>query len=202
MDDQLTEQLVRRHLTATEAVIRLVAERCPPSIVRAAEVLVSSLRAGGKLLLCGNGGSAADCQHLAAEFVHTLTRQVARAPLPAMALTANPSVLTAVANDAGFEGVFARQVLALGRAGDVLLALSTSGDSPNVLRALETARGIEMKTVLLSGESGGMARPLAEVAILIPSTDTQRIQEAHLAVGHVLCDLVERAVCSKQPTNG
>jgi len=194
MDDQLTEQLVRRHLAATEAVIRLVAERCAPAIVRAADVLVSSLHEGGKLLLCGNGGSAANCQHLAAEFVNTLTRPVVRPPLAAIALTTDTSLLTAAANDRGFEGVFARQVLALGRSGDVLIAITTSGDSPNILRALETARAAGLQTVLLGGETGGKAKPLADVAILIPSADTQRIQEAHIAVGHVLCDLVERAI--------
>jgi D-sedoheptulose 7-phosphate isomerase len=201
-DSAALEATVRRHLNESAGVARLVAERCAPAIVRAAELLVSSLRDGGKLLLCGNGGSAADCQHLAAEFMNTLTRPVVRPPLPAIALTTDTSLLTAVANDHGFEGVFARQVLAVGRAGDVLMAISTSGDSPNILRALEAARAAGLLTILLSGETGGKAQPLADAAVLVPSTDTQRIQEAHITVGHVLCDLVERALFPDARTTG
>jgi D-sedoheptulose 7-phosphate isomerase len=127
---------------------------------------------------------------------------VARPPLAAIALTTDTSLLTAVANDHGFEGVFARQVLAVGRAGDVLMAISTSGDSPNILRALEAARAAGLGTILLSGETGGKARHLVDVAILVPSADTQRIQEAHITVGHVLCDLVERALFPDARTTG
>jgi D-sedoheptulose 7-phosphate isomerase len=202
MNGEAPAATVRRHLNESAGVARLVAERCAPAIVRAAELLVSSLRDGGKLLLCGNGGSAADCQHLAAEFMNTLTRPVVRPPLPAIALTTDTSLLTAVANDHGFEGVFARQVLAVGRAGDVLMAISTSGDSPNILRALEAARAAGLQTILLSGGTGGKAQPLADAAVLVPSTDTQRIQEAHITVGHVLCDLVERALFPDARTTG
>jgi D-sedoheptulose 7-phosphate isomerase len=198
----MTDDFIRRHLAASEATMRRVADVCAPDIARAASLLVTTFRAGGKLLLCGNGGSAADCQHLAAEFMNTLTRPVVRPPLPAIALTTDTSLLTAVANDHGFEGVFARQVLAVGRAGDVLMAISTSGDSPNILRALEAARAAGLQTILLSGETGGKARPLAHATVLVPSTDTQRIQEAHITVGHMLCHLVERALFPDAGTTG
>jgi D-sedoheptulose 7-phosphate isomerase len=191
MDRDDSIALIRRHLEASAEVKRLAAASCAPAIAEAAGVLIEAFRHGGRLLLCGNGGSAADCQHLATEFVGTLKRTRRRPALSAIALTSDTSFLTASANDFGFDHVFARQVEAHGRPGDALLAISTSGDSANVLRALERARSQGMKSVLLTGESGGKAAELVDIAIRVPSGDTQRIQESHIAIGHILCDLVE-----------
>jgi D-sedoheptulose 7-phosphate isomerase len=191
-DDSIT--LIRQRLNASAEVKQRVAAACAPAIAEAAVVLIEAFQRGGKLLLCGNGGSAADCQHLAAEFVNGLDHVRPRPALGAIALTTDTSFLTANANDFGFEQVFERQVEAHGHSGDVLLAISTSGDSPNVLRALARARGQSMKTVLLTGESGGKAGPMANVVIRVPNTDTQRIQEAHITVGHIICELVDGAL--------
>jgi D-sedoheptulose 7-phosphate isomerase len=162
-------------------------------IARAAALIAESLQRGGKLLLCGNGGSAADCQHMAAEFVGRLTSTVTRPGLPAIALTTDTSYLTAYTNDFGFEGVFARQIETLGRAGDVLLAISTSGASRNVLAAAEAAKREGIAVVALLGQEGPLAT-LADLAICVPSRDTQLVQQVHLAVEHLLCHLVERAL--------
>jgi D-sedoheptulose 7-phosphate isomerase len=162
-------------------------------IARAAAIITESFRGGGKLLLCGNGGSAADCQHVAAELVNRLNKDCERRALPALALTTDTSCLTAYANDYGFEGVYARQVEAFGTAGDVLLAISTSGSSPNVLAAADVARARGIAVVALLGETGRLAGA-ADVAIQVPSRDTQLVQQVHLAVEHLLCELVERAL--------
>ena len=161
-------------------------------ITTAAERLAQCLRDGGKILLCGNGGSAADCQHLAAEFTGRF--QAERAPLAALALTTDSSALTCIGNDYGFEHVFARQVLALGRPGDCLVGISTSGRSPNVLRAMAAARGMGLRTVGLLGRTGGRIKALSDVAIVVPSATTARIQEAHILIGHTLCGLVEQGL--------
>ena len=162
-------------------------------IARAAAFIADSFQRGGKLLLCGNGGSAADCQHLATEFVWRLTNAVKRPALPAIALTTDSSYLTAYANDCGFDGVFARQLEALGATGDVLLAISTSGSSRNVLAAVDAAKRKGIAVVGLLGDGGPLA-DAADVAITVPSRDTQLIQQVHLAVEHLLCHLVERAL--------
>jgi D-sedoheptulose 7-phosphate isomerase len=180
-------------LLESAEVKRRVADQSAEAIVAAAGVIVETFRAGGKVLLCGNGGSAADCQHMAAELVSRLTSDFVRPGLPAVALTTDTSFLTAFANDCGFEGIFARQVQALGRPGDLLIGISTSGSSPNVIQAVEAARTAGMRTVTLTGEGGSLAG-LADVAIAIPSANTQYIQEAHLTVEHILCDLVERCL--------
>jgi len=162
-------------------------------IARAAAIIAESFRRGGKLLLCGNGGSAADCQHLAAEFVNRLSKNHERRALPALALTTDTSYLTAYANDHGFDGVYARQVEAFGTTGDVLMAISTSGSSANVVAAADTARGRGIAVIALLGESGRLAEA-ADVAIKVPCRDTQLIQQVHLAVEHLICELVERAL--------
>ena len=158
-------------------------------IVAVARQMADSLRRGGKLLFFGNGGSAADSQHLAAEFVNRFLRQ--RGALAAVALTTDTSALTSISNDLGFDQVFARQVEALGRAGDVVVAISTSGGSPNVLRAVETARRLGCVTVALTGGSGGALAAAVDEAFVVPSAETPRIQETHITLGHALCALVE-----------
>jgi len=179
---------LREAAAVTEAMARHGAE-----IARAATVITQSFQRGGKLLLCGNGGSAADCQHLAAEFVGRLTKDVTRPGLPAIALTTDTSYLTAFANDFGFDGVFARQIEALAAAGDVLLAISTSGSSRNVLAGVDAAKRKGLAVVALLGDEGALANA-ADVAIRVPSNDTQLIQQVHLAVEHLICHLVERAL--------
>lgn len=158
----------------------------------AAQAMTEALRRGGRLLFCGNGGSASDSQHLAAEFVGRLRRE--RAPLAALALPADGVTMSALANDYGYESVFARQVQAQGRAGDCLVVLSTSGRSPNVLRALEAARAGGLASVALLGRDGGPARALADIAIVVEHEDSGRIQEAHIFIGHTCCGLVENAL--------
>ncbi len=158
----------------------------------AVQSCVRSLRAGGKLLLAGNGGSAADAQHIAGEFVSRFAYD--RPGLAAVALTTDTSILTAIGNDYGYELLFARQVRALGRAGDLLLGYSTSGRSPNVLRALEAARELGLVTVGFSGNRGGPMRELCDHLLEVPSADTPKVQEGHLVLGHVFCGLVEAAM--------
>ena len=159
------------------------------AVVAAAQTLAEVLQNGGKILLFGNGGSAAGAQHLAAEFVNRF--QVERPPLAALALTTDTSILTAVANDYDFVQVFAKQVRALGRPGDLALGLSTSGNSPNVVEGLQAARELGLKTLALSAQEGGPVSAAAELALIVPSWDTPRIQEVHITIGHVLCDLVD-----------
>jgi D-sedoheptulose 7-phosphate isomerase len=152
-------------------------------------LIVSAFKAGNKVLFCGNGGSAADAQHLAAEFSGRFYSD--RNPLPSEALHCNTSYLTAVANDYGYEQVYSRLVKGMGREGDVLVSLSTSGNSQNILKAMEMARELGMKNVAFTGESGGKMKAMADHLINIPSTDTPRIQESHITVGHIICQLCE-----------
>jgi D-sedoheptulose 7-phosphate isomerase len=164
-----------------------------PLVAEAADIIAASLADGNTLLICGNGGSAADAQHLAAEFVGRYLKE--RQPWPALALHTNTSALTAIANDHGFDEVFARQVLAHGTPGGVLLAISTSGTSANVVAAIEAAQSREMRVVGLTGGDGGAMPDLCDVCITVPCTSTPRIQEAHILIGHVLCGLAEDALC-------
>jgi D-sedoheptulose 7-phosphate isomerase len=159
-------------------------------VERAARMLADCFGAGGKLLLFGNGGSAADAQHIAGEFINRFLPQDRRA-LPAIALSTDGGVLTCIANDTGFENIFARQVEALGARGDVCLAITTSGNSPNIVAAIKEARAREMKVVGLLGRDGGLCASLCDLALIVPSNDTQRIQETHNLIGHVVCELVE-----------
>ncbi len=184
----------RDYLTEAAGVMVAVSETCLEDIVAASAILIESFRADGALLICGNGGSAADAQHLATEFVSALTLDRIRPAMRAIALTTDSSALTAIANDFGVERMFARQVEAIGRAGDVLLAISTSGNSPNVLAAAESAHGQGMRVVALTGATGGGLAPLADVAVRVPSTVTAHIQECHLAIEQLLALLAERAI--------
>jgi D-sedoheptulose 7-phosphate isomerase len=165
----------------------------PEAIADAAGLVVAALSSGGRVLFCGNGGSAADAQHLAAELQGRFYRD--RRALAGVALTVNTSTLTAVANDYGYDLVFARQVDALGRKGDLLVGLSTSGNSPNVIEAVRAARAAGMRTLALTGRTGGKLLAEAEICLRMPSEDVPRIQEGHILVGHILCEIAENALC-------
>ncbi|NIO04478.1 MAG: SIS domain-containing protein [Proteobacteria bacterium] len=160
------------------------------SLVATIRAIVQALEAGNKVLLFGNGGSAADAQHIAAEFVNRISME--RPPLPALSLVTDPSVLTSISNDYSFSEVFAKQIKALGKAGDIAVGISTSGNSPNLVRAFEVAREIGITTVALIGSNGGTMAELADYALIVPSSKTPRIQEAHITIGHVICEMVER----------
>jgi len=181
---------VRAVFAESARIHEMAAESLSDVIAAAAAALTESLRAGNKL--CGNGGSAADAQHIAAELAGRL--RLERGGLPAIALTVNPSVMTALANDYGYDMVFARQVEALGRKGDVLVGISTSGSSRNVVRALETARTAGLVTVGMVGQDTGPMGGLCDHLVAAPTKDTQRIQEIHIAAGHAMCEIVEAAL--------
>jgi D-sedoheptulose 7-phosphate isomerase len=183
--------LLERTLTETAALHEHMKQHGQP-VAEAAAAIVGALRAGGKLLVFGNGGSAADAQHLAAELVGRYQRE--RAAMAAIALTTDTSVLTSIANDYAFERVFARQVEALGRAGDVALGISTSGGSPNVVAALEAARALGLRTIALTGRDGGAVGRAAAIHVNVPADDAARVQEVHRTLLHVICEIVEGAV--------
>ncbi len=185
---------VRRHIESSIDAKRALLQHGTDSILAAAQVITSCLASGGKVMLCGNGGSAADAQHIAAEFVGVLNQDFPRPGLAAIALTTDTSVLTANANDFGYAGVFERQVQALGKPGDVLIGISTSGKSENVLRAIRYARSHRIQTIAFCGASGGPLAEEAETVLKAHSTVTQFIQETHLMMGHIVCDLVEQAL--------
>lgn len=165
-------------------------------LIEIAELVIEAIRKGGKLIVFGNGGSASDAQHIAAELVGRFKKE--RPGMPAIALTTNTSILTALANDYGYDIVFARQVEALGQKNDVVLGISTSGKAKNVAAGIKQAKKMGIKTVALSGGDGGDIAKLADVSLLVPSTSTPRIQEAHITIGHILCELIEQAVCQEE----
>lgn len=165
---------------------------CNGEIEAAGELLVNTLNQGGKILLCGNGGSAADCQHIAAELVVRYEKD--RAAMPALALTTDSSILTAHSNDVGFESVFSRQVEAFGQTGDCLVAISTSGKSPNIIKAAQVARQKGLSVIAMTGGDGGALVQHASIAIIVPSSVTARIQEAHILIGHWWCGWIEGKV--------
>jgi D-sedoheptulose 7-phosphate isomerase len=177
-------------------IMKKTVEQCSPTISEIAECLVECFREGNKVLLCGNGGSAADSQHIAAEFVNRFRME--RAALSAIALTVDTSILTAIGNDSSYEFTFSRQVEALARPGDILAAISTSGGSPNILKALEVARELGVKTVGLTGEKGRQTMaPQCDLCLVVPSADTPRVQEVHEFVWHAICEMVEQAMFAK-----
>ena len=165
------------------------------TIAASVDVIVNAFRNGNRVYFCGNGGSAADAQHLAAEFSGRFYTN--RKALPAEALHCNTSYLTAVANDYGFDEIYSRLIDGIGEAGDVLVGLSTSGTSANIIKAFETAKKKEMITIGFTGKSGGNMKPLCDHLVNIPSTDTPRIQESHIMVGHIICQLVEEKYFTK-----
>jgi len=168
-----------------------ILKNCMDDILNAVNLLSGAFRNGKKLLLCGNGGSAADCQHIATELVIRLSHNLQRPALPAISLTTDSSNLTAGANDIGFENVFMRSVQGLGNEGDILLAISTSGNSQNIVKAVEVAKSKKMKTIGFLGGSGGKLKSLVDLSIIIPSANVQRIQEGHITIAHIICELVE-----------
>ncbi|HYU91330.1 MAG TPA: SIS domain-containing protein [Gemmatimonadales bacterium] len=182
----------RAGLTALAALATRVGEEHGETIAAIADNYITALRAGGTLFFAGNGGSAADAQHIAAEYVVRYGHN--RRPLPAVALTTDTSLLTACANDLGYDEIFARQVEALARSGDVLVLHSTSGESPNTLRAAQAAKVKGVKVVALLGKGGGALSSLADCALIVPSDETSHIQELHLAVEHIVCAMVENAL--------
>ena len=186
---------INRHLKSHVDTVNVVREQLVGPIADCAQMLISALRDGCKILIMGNGGSAADAQHFAAEMVGRFL--IERKALPAIALTTDTSILTAIGNDYGFDDVFKRQVEALASPGDILIGISTSGNSQNIKRALEVGKNIGAKTVGLLGRGGGEIGPIVDLNLTIPSLETPRVQEAHLVVIHILCDLVEKSLFSQ-----
>jgi len=185
------EKFIIDSLKESSEVKLKIYDNCKAEILLAVQSLVSSFKNGKKLLLCGNGGSAADCQHIATEFVIRLSHNLQRPALPALALTTDSSNLTAGGNDIGFENVFARSIEGLGNNGDVLFAISTSGNSKNIIKAVEKAKEKKIFTIGFLGGSGGKLKDIVDLPIIIPSSNTQRIQEGHITVAHIICELVE-----------
>jgi D-sedoheptulose 7-phosphate isomerase len=190
-DAELVEH-ARCHFAASAETKRRFAEEHAGDLVTAARWLAECFTSGGKLLLCGNGGSAAEAQHIAAEFTSVLSQDFPRKALPAISLTTDSSFLSARGNDYGFDSVFSRQVEALGRAGDVLFAYSTSGNSKNVVAAVETARGLGLRTVGFLGGSGGKLRNMVDLALVAPHDKTMVIQECHTSMGHMIVAIAEK----------
>lgn len=188
----MKEKISKRMEESIEAK-RIVRKTQIAAIEKAARIILSSLRSDGKLIIFGNGGSAADSQHMAAELVGRFKKE--RRPIPALALTTNTSTLTALANDYGYDATFSRQIEALGRKGDVALGISTSGNSRNVIAALEKARSMGIATVGLTGGGGGKMRGACDILISGGSEDTPRIQESHAMIEHIICELVEDGLC-------
>lgn len=195
MDNRINQNLSIARTQIEESIKlkeKIKSDEFLEKIVEISDVLSDCIKNGGKILLCGNGGSAADAQHIAGELVVRLTSDSQRKALPAIALTTNPSVITASANDFGFESVFSRQIEALGKEKDILLLFSTSGNSPNLLKATETAKSLKIKTIALLGKGGGKLMDLTDYSLVVPSDDTQRIQEVHITIGHILVLLIEK----------
>lgn len=187
--NEMIKSELNGHLATINATFGMEEE-----IKKACQTAVETLRAGGKILLCGNGGSAGDAQHIAAEL--TGRYKTERNALAGIALTTDTSALTAIGNDYGYDFVFSRQLEALGRSGDMLIAISTSGNSANIIKALESARKIGIRTLGLSGKGGGAMNELCELNLVVPSNDTPRIQEMHILIGHIICQAIDDAFSS------
>ncbi len=185
-------EIIQNQLLESISVKQKFLKNQTDAINSAAQKLINAVNGDHKILFCGNGGSAADAQHLAAELVAKLKYR--RRAIPALALTTDTSLLTAIANDDDFSDIFARQVEAFGKADDILIGISTSGNSANVIKAVEKAKQQSLTTIILSGKNGGQLKELADLSIIVPSDNTQRIQECHIAVGHILCDIIEQSV--------
>lgn len=180
----------RKRLLESADVKKKVSQECLDSILVVCQMIVDAFESGRKVMICGNGGSAADSQHMAGELVCMLNKAFVRPGLPAIALSTDTSILTAHANDLGFEKIFKRQVDALGKAGDILVGITTSGSSPNILAAINSARAAKIRTIMLTGNSK-KTKKLADVVLSVPSSNTQYIQESHIAIEHIICEIVE-----------
>lgn len=186
---------ITSQLAAHRDVIARIEKDLPPQIAELVTLLVDTFRRGGKLMVMGNGGSAADAQHFVAEIVGRFKME--RKGLPAIALSTDTSILTAIGNDYGFDRIFHRQVEALAAAGDLVVGISTSGNSPNVRQALELAREMGCRTVGLLGKDGGSIKDVCHLALIVPSSDTPRVQEGHITIIHIVCDLLEKALFTR-----
>lgn len=195
---QLVKSVEAQFLTAIELKHACLSGDFIKTLVMMAEKIADSLSQGGKLLLCGNGGSAADAQHLAAELLVRLRSHRNRQAIPAISLAMDPSTMTACANDYGFEDIFSRMLEALGKPGDVLLGITTSGRSPNVIKALVAARQRNITTLGFLGSGGGQAKEMCDIALVVPSADPNRIQEVHITAGHILMDLIEEILVQEE----
>ncbi|NWG03439.1 MAG: D-sedoheptulose 7-phosphate isomerase [Syntrophaceae bacterium] len=180
--------ILKRFKESSEVKTRFLRENLP-KFIDVIKLISQTFERGNKLFFFGNGGSAADAQHLAAEFVNRYVME--RPPLPAIALTTDTSILTSVSNDLTFHEIFAKQIRALGKEGDVAIGITTSGNSPNIIKAFEVAKEMGLKTVALTGNDGGVVAKLVDFSLIVPSSNTPRIQEAHILIGHLLCEMVE-----------
>lgn len=190
----MEETILKRFQESGEVKTQFI-EKSLPTLIEAIHWIVHCVESGNKLFFFGNGGSAADAQHLAAEFVNRYLLN--RPALPAIALTTDTSILTSISNDTDFSEVFSRQLLALGRKGDIAIGITTSGNSPNILKAFEAAKRIGMKTIALAGKDGGRVAKVADLSLIVPSHSTPRIQETHILIGHILCEMVETLLFSR-----
>jgi D-sedoheptulose 7-phosphate isomerase len=186
--------ILKRFKESGEVKTRFLKDNLP-KLLDMIKLIAHAFEAGNKLFLFGNGGSAADAQHLAAELVNRYVMD--RPPLPAIALTTDTSILTSISNDFSFNEIFAKQLKALGKEGDVAFGISTSGNSSNIIKAFEVAKEMRMKTVALTGNDGGAIAKMADISLIVPSTSTPRIQEVHILVGHILCEMVEHSLFFK-----
>ena len=190
------QEKIKSQISESISVKESMIDLCIEDMESAAQVMISSLKNGGKILWCGNGGSAADAQHLATELMGGMTSHE-RKPIPSIALTTDSSFLTAWSNDTDFESVFSRQIQGIGESGDVLIGISTSGNSGNIIAAIKQAKFKELSTIVFTGRSGGRLHGLSDITINVPSDDTQRIQEAHIMIGQILCGIIEDDLLSK-----
>src|SRR5512136_753189 len=190
----MEETILLRFKENTEVKARFLKESLP-RLLEVITLVSKAFEAGNKVLFFGNGGSAADAQHLAAEFVNRYVMD--RPPLPAIALTTDTSILTSVSNDLAFDEIFAKQLRALGKEGDVAIGISTSGNSPNIIKAFEVAKEMGMQRVAFTGNNGGIIAKMVDFPLVVPSTSTPRIQEAHILIGHILCEMVEHSLFFK-----
>jgi len=186
--------ILKRFKESSEVKTRFLKENLP-RLLELIKLIAHAFEAGNKIFFFGNGGSAADAQHLAAEFVNRYIMD--RPPLPAIALTTDTSILTSVSNDIAFKEIFAKQLRALGKEGDVAIGISTSGNSPNAVKAFEVAKEMGIKTIALTGNDGGALAKMADLSLIVSSTSTPRIQEAHILIGHILCEMVEHQLFYK-----
>ena len=189
----MMKENIKNQILASAKIKNEMVKNGLESIEKAAELLIGSINAGGKILWCGNGGSAADAQHLATELMGGMSDHD-RMPIPSIALTTDSSFVTAWSNDTDFDSIFSRQVQGLGKKGDVLVGISTSGNSENVINALKQAKYKNLKTIAFTGKTGGNLDGIADITIKVPSDNTQRIQESHIMIGQILCSLIELSI--------